>query len=131
MGLVQRGIEAAGFSTIALSNIPDLTAAVGAPRVAGIEYPFGLTAGLPGDHAGQRAVLQATLDAAKEMPAPGSVRHLPFALPESARNLNIDPPQTPPIAKYIVRHPWHLPNLMRREVPDSAKVLTELHTRPQ
>jgi hypothetical protein len=53
---------------------------------------------------------------------------LPFALPESGRSLNIDPPQTPPIAKYIVRHPWHLPNLMRREVPDSAKVLTQLHT---
>jgi len=27
------------------------------------------------------------------------------------------PPESPPIVKYIVRHPWHLPNLWHREVP--------------
>jgi hypothetical protein len=118
VGLVQRQIEAAGFSTITLSNIPDLTAAVGAPRIAAIEYPFGLTVGLPGDQAGQQAALRATLAAVQEMTAPGSVRHLPFALPESAGKLNTRPPEIPPIVSYIVRHPWHLPNLWRREVPD-------------
>ena len=117
MGLVQRQIEAAGFSTITLSNIPDLTAAVSAPRIAAIEYPFGLTAGLPGDDAVQRAALCATLAALQEMSTPGSVRHLPFALPESMSHLNIYPPESPPIAKYIVRRPWYLPNLMHREVP--------------
>jgi hypothetical protein len=118
VGLVQRHIEAAGFSTITLSNIPDLTAAVCAPRIAAIEYPFGLTVGLPGDQDGQRAALRATLAAVEEMTVPGSVRHLPFALPESTGNLNTHPPESPPIVKYIARHPWHLPNLWRREVPD-------------
>lgn len=118
MGLVQRHIEAAGFSTIALSNVPDLTAAVCAPRIAGIEYPFGLTVGLPGDQPGQQAVLRATLAAIQEMAVPGSVRHLLFALPENAINLNTHPLASPPIVKYIRRHPWHLPNLWRREVPD-------------
>jgi hypothetical protein len=117
VGLVQRQIEAAGFSTISLSNIPDLTASVSAPRIAAIEYPFGLTVGLPGDDAGQRAVLQAALAALQGMSTPGSVCHLPFALPESENDLNIAPPENPPIAKYITRHPWHLPNLLRREVP--------------
>ena len=70
MGLVQRQIEAAGFSTITLSNIPDLTAAVSVPRIAAIEYPFGLTVGLPGDETGQRAVLRAALAALQEMSAP-------------------------------------------------------------
>ena len=120
MGLVQRQIEAAGFSTITLSNIPDLTAAVSVPRIAAIEYPFGLTAGLPGDDAGQRAALGATLAALQEMSTPGSVRHLPFALPEAMSDLNIHPPESPPIAKYIARHPWYLPNLSRREVPYQA-----------
>lgn len=118
MGLVQRHIEAAGFSTIALSNVPDLTAAVCAPRIAAIEYPFGLTVGLPGDEPGQQAVLRGTLAAVQEMTLPGSVRHLPFALPENASNLNTHPPASPPIVKYIRRHPWHLPNLWRHEVPD-------------
>jgi len=118
VGLVQRQIEAAGFSTIALSNIPDLTAAVCAPRIAAIEYPFGLTVGLPGDQAGQQAALRATLAAVAEMTTPGSVRHLPFALPESAGNLNTRPPKAPPIVKYLVRHPWHVPNLWRHEVPE-------------
>jgi hypothetical protein len=51
------------------------------------------------------------------MSTPGSVRHLPFALPESRSDINIHPPENPPIAKYIARHPWYLPNLLRREVP--------------
>lgn len=117
MGLVQRHIEAAGFSTIALSNGPDLTAAVCAPRIAAIEYPFGLTVGLPGDSAGQLAALRATLAAVQEMKVSGSVRHLPFALPQNA-NLNTHPPGRPPIVKYLAKHPWHVPNLWRREVPD-------------
>jgi hypothetical protein len=120
VGLVQRQIEAAGFSTITLSNIPDLTAAVSAPRIAAIEYPFGLTVGLPGDDAGQRAALRAALTAVQEMSTPGTIRHLPFALPESMNDLNILPPDSPPITKYITRHPWHLPNLMRREVPSQG-----------
>jgi hypothetical protein len=41
--------------------IPEFTASVGAPRVAGIELPFGRPLGLPGDRAGQRGVLHATL----------------------------------------------------------------------
>jgi hypothetical protein len=120
VGLVQRQIEAAGFSTITLSNIPALTAAASVPRIAAIEYPFGLTVGLPGDDAGQRAALRATLAAVEEMSTPGSVRHLPFALPETMSDLNIAPPESPPIAKYIARHPWHLPNLLRRDIPPGS-----------
>ena len=100
-----------------MSNIPDLTAAVSAPRIAAIEYPFGLTAGLPGDDAGQREALRSALAALQEISTPGTVCHLPFSLPESMNNLKISPPENPPIAQYIIRHPWHLPNLMRREVP--------------
>lgn len=119
MGLVQRAIEAAGFTTIALSNIPDLTAAAGSPRVAAIEYPFSMTAGAPGDAATQRAILTALLQAAAQMTEPGSVWHLPFELPAAAQALNTDPPQHPPIVAHIVRHPWQLVNLLRRQPPAS------------
>ena len=79
-----------------------------------VEQPVGL----PGDQPGQQAVMRANLAAVLEMTVPGCVRDLPFALPENATNLNTHPPASPPIVKHIRRHPWHLPNLWRHEVPD-------------
>ena len=104
------------MSTITLSPIPDLTAAVSVPRLAAVEYPLGYLLGQPGDGDGQRAVLRATLQALAEMKRAGSVVHLPFEWPVACR-LNADPSQPPPIAKYLLRHPWHIPNLLSRNVP--------------
>ena len=78
VGLVQRDIEAAGFSTISLSMIPELTASAGAPRIAAIEHPFGVTLGRPGDAAGQLAVLRTAVRALEAMLTPGAIAHLPF-----------------------------------------------------
>jgi D-proline reductase (dithiol) PrdB len=117
VGLVQRELEAAGLTTITLSNIPDLTASVSVPRIAAIEYPLGRTLGRPGNAEGQRAVLRATLQALEEMDTPGSIKHLPFEWPEPPRKAHSHPPEPPPIAKYLQRHPWHLPKLLSREVP--------------
>ena len=114
MGLVQRAIEAANVTTISLSHIPTLTASVGVPRLVGIERPSGLNVGLPGDQAGQMAVLRATLDALAEMSEPGMLINLPFEWVEPAEKLNVHPPKTPPIGQYIVRHPWALPRLLQR-----------------
>lgn len=119
MGLLQRLIEAAGISTITLSNVPDLAAAMSIPRLAAIESPIGRTVGQPGDRQGQLAVLRATLQALVEIEAPGGVRHLPFDWPEHpkqarARSRELAPP---PIASHLVRHPWNLPRLMRRDPP--------------
>ena len=105
------------MSTITLSGIPDLTASVSVPRLAAIEYPLGYLLGQPGDIEGQTAVLRATLNALQEMTRPGSIVHLPFEWPASARRLNADPPQTPPIVKYLMRHPWHVPNFLSRDIP--------------
>jgi hypothetical protein len=121
VGLVQREIEAAGFTTITLSSIPDLTSAVSVPRLAAIEYPLGYLLGQPGDAEGQTAALRATLQALAEMTTPGSITHLPFEWPASARRLSAHPPKTPPISRYLMRHPWYLPNLLSREVPASQR----------
>ena len=117
MGLVQRAIEEAGISTITLSSIPDLTGAVGVPRLAAIERPLGYLLGQPEDDAGQTAVLRATLQAVEAMPEPGSVSDLPFTWPAAGRRLSAKPPQSPPIVKYLMRHPWHIPNFFARDVP--------------
>jgi hypothetical protein len=117
VGLVQREIEAAGLSAITLSGIPDLTAAVSPPRVAAIEYPLGFAFGQTGDAQAQKAVLRATLRALAGMAVPGSVEHLPFEWPGSGRRVGNHPPEKPPITKYLLRHPWHIPNLLSRDVP--------------
>jgi len=108
------------MSTITLSCIPDLTAAVSVPRLAAIEYPLGYLLGQPGDQTGQTGVLRSTLNALVEMEKPGSVTHLPFEWPKSARRLNAHPPQSPPIGRYLLRHPWHIPNLFSREIPTAV-----------
>ncbi len=61
MGLVARVIEAAGIPTVTLNMIWVLQRAVGMPRVAALEHPFGRPFGDVGDTATQRAVLEAGL----------------------------------------------------------------------
>jgi len=117
VGLVQCEIEAAGFSTISLSMMPDLTASTGAPRIAAIERPFGLTLGLPGDASGQLAILRATLQALGAISEPGGVVDLPFEWNHEAK-LNTHPAQLPPIASYLRRHPWAFPRFFNRTPPE-------------
>ena len=113
VGLVAREIEAAGFSTIVLSSLPEWTAAVGAPRIAAIEHPFGQTVGAPGDVIGQTAVLRAALDALAGIDAPGTTRHLPFrwAGPQPE-----DGPE-PPIVGAIRKRPWLYRKLLAGDIP--------------
>lgn len=103
MGLVQREIEAAGFTTITLSPVPDLTAAVSVPRIAAIECPLGGTLGQPSDATGQAVVLRATLAALAAIQAPGGIVHLPFVWPEDPKQVRNGPPEPPPIARYLAR----------------------------
>ena len=117
-GLVQRCIEAAGFSTITLSYIPDLTASVGVPRLAGVEHPGGMSLGIPGEVDGQTAVLRATLRAVETMTTPGSVEYLPFEWPEEVKEqFYTYPPQTSPIRAYLMHHREEYKNLLNRDVP--------------
>jgi hypothetical protein len=117
VGLLQRKIEAAGFSTITLSPVPELTASVSVPRVAAIEYPLGRTLGQPGDAAGQTVVLRATLAALETIRTPGGVVHLPFEWPETPKQVHNHPQVDPPIGRYLARNPWFLPKLLSRNVP--------------
>jgi D-proline reductase (dithiol) PrdB len=111
-------IEAAGIATVSLSMIPEFTASVGAPRVAGIEYPFGRPLGLPGDPDGQRTVLHAALDVVSRARAPGTVIQLPFRWPQSPRDARADPPVPPPIVQLLKHKPWLLPRFLRHDIPE-------------
>ena len=122
MGLVQRVLEARGFPTVALSMIPDLTRAVGVPRLAGISYPMGRPLGGPHDSDGQRLVLRAMLELLAVAQGPDAYVELPFVWPESpaqARNASRDLPP-PPIAELLTRKPWLAVNLYRGRIPQQA-----------
>jgi hypothetical protein len=122
VGLVQRVLEASGIPTVALSMIPDLTRAVGVPRLAGISYPMGRPLGQPHDANGQRAVLRCVLEVLAAACEPDTYVELPFVWPESpaqARNASKDLPP-PPIVDLLTRKPWLLANLYTGRIPHEA-----------
>ena len=121
MGLVQRVLEATGISTVSLSMIPDFTAAVGVPRLAGIGYPLSRPMGRPGDAAGQRAVLRAALDLLSTAREPGTVTELPFVWPESPAEARKGSHINPPISQLITRKPWLLVRLLSGDIPESLE----------
>jgi hypothetical protein len=119
---VQRVLEAKGIPTVALSMIPELTRAVGVPRLAGIGYPMGRPLGQPHDADGQRAVLRATLELLATARGPDTYVELPFEWPESparARNASRDLPP-PPIVELLAKKPWLVVNLYSGRIPREA-----------
>jgi len=110
-------MEAAGISTITISNIPDLTESVSVPRLAGIEFPVGRPFGNPGELEQQSTILKALLQLVEEMREPGEVHYLPFEWQEKTDDKH-PKPELPPIAKYLATHPWMLPKLFKREIPE-------------
>jgi hypothetical protein len=99
--------------------IPELTRAVGVPRLAGIGYPMGRPLGRPHDDDGQRAVLRATLELLASASGPDSYVGLPFQWPETpaqARNASkgLAPP---PIAALLQKKPWLLARLYSGQIP--------------
>ena len=112
-------LEAHGIATVSLSMIPELTRAVGVPRLAGISYPMGRPMGRPHDAPGQRAVLRALLELLGSATGPDAYVELPFVWPESpseARNASRGVPP-PPIADLLRRKPWLLADLYRGRIP--------------
>lgn len=104
--------------------IPEFTVSVGAPRVAGIDYPFGRPLGLPGDRAGQRAVLQAALEVLAAARTPGTVVQLPFRWPQSPQEARAEPPVPPPIVQLIKRKPWLALKLLTHDIPEPRQPAT-------
>ena len=122
MGLVQRVLEASGIATVALSMIPDLTRAVGVPRLAGISYPMGRPLGRPHDADGQRAVLRGMLELLSTAHGADTYVELPFVWPESpaqARNASKDL-LPPPIVDLLKKKPWLLANLYAGRIPNGG-----------
>lgn len=99
MGLAARFLEEKGFATVVLTPTHEFHRAVGIPRSAAIEYPYGRPVGEVGDREGQRAVLRAALDVLVTAARPGEVRHLPFTWPQEPKHTKWQPPDMSPIVQ--------------------------------
>ncbi len=102
MGLAGRVLEERGFSTLVLSPTWEFHRAVGIPRTAAIEYPYGRPVGQAGDREGQRKVLLETLSIFEKAKRPGEVYHLPFRWPEDPKKTDWQPPEMSPLIKYYL-----------------------------
>jgi hypothetical protein len=100
--------------------IPELTAAMGAPRVAAIEFPFGRPLGQPGDADTQREVLRATLVALRDATVPGTVIDLPFQWPEPPSEVDWHPKEPSPIGRLLAGNPSLFKQLVAGEIPAAA-----------
>lgn len=110
-------IEAAGFSTIIHTPVPDTAVSVSAPRISAIEFPLGRTFGHIGESEEQRSILLAALQALETIQNPGAVVHQPFLWAEKENAPKPPAVEPPPIAKYLMRHPMQVRNLINRKIP--------------
>ncbi len=62
MPVLARWIEAAGIPTVVVTMMPAIAEERRAPRIVGVEFPFGHAFGMPGDKAMQRRILELTLE---------------------------------------------------------------------
>jgi hypothetical protein len=99
--------------------IPDLTRAVGVPRLVGVSHPMGQPFGRPHDAERQRAVVRAMLELLASASGPGSYVEMPGEWPQTPgevqRALRDMPP--PPIVGLLQRKPWLLPALYAGRIP--------------
>jgi len=80
----------------------EFTRAIGIPRSAAIEHPYGRSVGQVGDKEGQRGVLLKALSVLEKAKRPGEVFHLPFTWPEEPKKTDWQPPEMSPLIKYYL-----------------------------
>jgi hypothetical protein len=95
-------LEERGFSTVVLTPTYEFTRAVGIPRSAAIEYPYGRPVGQVGDREGQRNVLLKALEVLEKAKRPGEVFHLLFTWPEEPKKTDWQPPEMSPLIKFYL-----------------------------
>ncbi len=106
MPVLARLFEAAGMSTIMVTNMPFWAERVGVPRALAVEFPFGHILGQPHNKEQQMRVLRQALEVLEETEAPGTIVHFqeqwPVPLEEALRDCHPETP--PPIAEHMGRH---------------------------
>jgi hypothetical protein len=104
--VLARLFEAAGMSTILITNMPFWAKKVGAPRTLAVEFPVGHTQGQPHNVEQQMRVLHEALSVLEMAEAPGTIVHFqekwPVPLEEALKDCHPEIP--PPIMDQMARH---------------------------
>ena len=85
MPVLARWIEAAGIPTVIVTMMPALADERRAPRIVGVEFPFGHAFGMPGDRAMQGRVLELALPVLAGAARPGTRVDLDLTWPVPLR----------------------------------------------
>jgi hypothetical protein len=103
--VLARWIEEAGIPTVVVTMMPDVADGVGAPRVVGVEFPFGHPFGLPGDRALQRRVLETALTVLSGAATPGTRVDVDVEWPQPLREAyrSWQPAEPSPIVAAMLR----------------------------
>jgi D-proline reductase (dithiol) PrdB len=104
--VLARLFEAAGMSTVLVTNMPFWSERVGAPRSLAVEFPFGHIIGRPGDRAMQTRVILDALHVLETASEPGTIVCFQEPWPEpleEARRCS-EPEVPPPVAAQMGRY---------------------------
>jgi D-proline reductase (dithiol) PrdB len=114
--VLARLFEAAGLSTILLTNMPYWAEKVGAPRTLAVEFPFGHIVGQPGNKAQQMRVLDQALAVLEEAEEPGTIVHFqePWPIPLKEALEDCHPPEPPPVMDHMAKHIFSFMRGLRR-----------------
>ena len=103
MPVLARRIEAAGIPTVVVTMMPDVAQWLLAPRVVGVEFPFGHSFGTPGDDAVHRRVLLTALTVLAGAPGPTRVDiDVAWPQPRGEAYKSWQPAEPSPIVKLLL-----------------------------
>jgi D-proline reductase (dithiol) PrdB len=114
--VLARTFEAAGTSTVVVTNMPFWAERIGVPRALAVEFPFGHILGQPHNRKQQLRVLGQALDLLESAPGSGTIVHSEERWPtsdEEAQHL-AHPEAPPPIMADMGRYIGQFLRGMRR-----------------
>jgi hypothetical protein len=104
--VLARLFEAAGMSTVIVTNMPFWSERVGAPRSLAVEFPFAHPLGQANDREMQRRVILQALALLETADAAGAIAHFqePWPEPMETARRRSDPLVEPPIGKEMGKY---------------------------
>ncbi len=104
--MLARTLEAAGLSTIMVTNMPFWAQKIGVPRTLAVEFPFGHTLGQPHDAAQHIRVIHQALEMLETAKSPGAIVHSPETWPVSQKEAskNWQPQEPSPLIHVMAPH---------------------------
>jgi hypothetical protein len=101
--VLARTLEAEGFSTILVTNMPYWSEKTGVPRTLAVEFPFGHILGQPCDTPRQMSIISQALQVLADAREPGVVIHAEDEWPQPSEEATTawQPEAQSPIIAYL------------------------------